>query len=115
LMPGGGARVEAVDQIASIAAEPALCLSEVQEEDARECRECQRVPLDPAAWRRKAVGEALERGAKRPEEAWRDSFARQRFPDPQAERERRLPGERAESLQGGEGRAGRSPEGGRRR
>src|SRR2546426_3341701 len=54
-----------------------------------------------------SVRQPLQRGPERPEEPRGDAFARQRFADPQAERERRFSREGAEALQRGERAAGR--------
>ncbi len=63
--------------------------------------------LGPAAGRRQAVRQPLQRGPERPEEPRGDAFARERLADPQAERERRFSRERAEPLQRVERAAGR--------
>src|SRR5439155_787475 len=89
--PGGEALVEAVDQVAPVAVQPALRLDEVEEQHTGEGGERERMPLAPAAGRRQAVCQPLQRGPEHPEEPRGDPFARERFADPQAERERRFP------------------------
>ncbi len=73
--------VEAVDQIAPVTIEPSFCLDEVQEQHAREGRERQGVAVGAATRSGEPIGEALQRGAKRLEEARRDGFARERLAD----------------------------------
>src|SRR5256884_9997746 len=105
--PAGDALIETVDQKAPVAVQPALRLHEVEEQHPGERGEREGVALGPAAGRRQAVGQPLQRGPEHPEEPRGDAFARERFADPQAERERRFSREGAEALQRGERAAGR--------
>src|SRR2546427_9463414 len=82
-------------------------LHEVEEQHPGERGEREGVALGPAAGRRQAVRQPLQRGPEHPEEPRGDAFARERFADPQAERERRFSREGAEALQRGERAAGR--------
>src|SRR3989454_12620344 len=84
-----------------------LRLHEVEEQHPGERGEREGVALGPAAGRRQAVRQPLQRGPEHPEEPRGNAFARERFADPQAERERRFSREGAEALQRGERAAGR--------
>ena len=99
---GGRALVETMDEVTPVSVQPALRLDEVQEQHSGEGSERQGVTLGAAAGGRKAIGEALERDPERLEEPWGDSFAGERLAHPQAQRERRLPRDGTEPLQGRE-------------
>src|SRR6266566_4303456 len=103
-----------MDQVAPVAVQPAFRLHEVEEQHAGERGERQGVPVGPTAGRGQAVRQPLQRGTERPKEPRGDPFARERFADPQAERQRRFPHEGAEPLERVERAARRSLEGNRR-
>ena len=107
MAPAGDALIETVDQIAPVAVQPAFRLHEIEEQHPGERGEREGVALGPAAGRRQAVRQPFQRGPERPEEPRGDAFVRERFADPQAERERRFSCEGAEPLQRVERAAGR--------
>src|SRR3954468_7565488 len=86
--------VEQPGDISRVAVQPAARLDEIEEEDACQSSECERVPVCAQARGREAVGEPVERAPERSEEPRCDALAGEDLTDPQGERERRfaLPG-----------------------
>src|SRR5882762_7441022 len=97
--------------VAWVAVEPAFGLDEIEEEDARECGECERVAVDTRARSAEPFCQPVECATKGTKETWRDDFARQHFADSERQRQRGLAPCGREAFERGQRRAGRTGDG----